>query len=42
VRAHNITVSHFEAGQMAYVDSKASVRLQADLGRFISEATSRK
>ncbi len=42
VRAHNITVSHFESGQMAYVDSKASVRLQADLGRFISEATSRK
>jgi carboxypeptidase C (cathepsin A) len=42
VRAHNITVSHFEAGQMAYVDSKASVRLQADLARFISEATSRK
>ncbi|MDR3704033.1 MAG: hypothetical protein P4L56_30570 [Candidatus Sulfopaludibacter sp.] len=42
VRAHNITVSHFEAGQMAYADSKASVRLQADLARFISEATSRK
>jgi carboxypeptidase C (cathepsin A) len=39
VRGHNITVSHFEAGQMAYIDSKASVKLQADLARFVTEAT---
>jgi carboxypeptidase C (cathepsin A) len=39
VRAHNITVSHFEAGQMAYVDSKSLVKLQGELARFVSEAT---
>jgi carboxypeptidase C (cathepsin A) len=38
VRAHNITVSHYEAGQMAYVDSKALVKLQGDLARFVGEA----
>ena len=38
VRAHNITVSHFEAGQMTYVDNKALVKLQGDLSRFINEA----
>jgi carboxypeptidase C (cathepsin A) len=38
VRAHNITVSHFEAGQMAYVDSKALAKLHGDLVRFVSEA----
>ncbi len=38
VRAHNITVSHFEAGQMAYVDNKALVKLQGDLARFVNEA----
>src|SRR6185369_13231761 len=27
VRAHNITVSHFEAGQMTYVDNKALAKL---------------
>jgi carboxypeptidase C (cathepsin A) len=37
VRAHNITVSHFEAGQMAYVDSKALARLQSELARFIRQ-----
>ena len=31
VRAHNITISHFEAGQMAYVDNKALAKLQGDL-----------
>jgi carboxypeptidase C (cathepsin A) len=36
VRAHNITVSHFEAGQMTYADNKALVKLQADLARFIN------
>jgi carboxypeptidase C (cathepsin A) len=39
VRAHNITVSHFEAGQMAYVDNKALVKLHGDLVRFVNEAT---
>jgi carboxypeptidase C (cathepsin A) len=39
VRAHNITVSHFEAGQMAYVDDKALAKLQGELARFLSEAT---
>jgi carboxypeptidase C (cathepsin A) len=39
VRAHNITVSHFEAGQMAYVDNKALAKLQAELARFVNEAT---
>ena len=40
VRAHNITLSHFEAGQMTYVDSKSLAKLQADLTRFINEAVS--
>lgn len=40
VRARNITVSHFEAGQMTYVDNKALVKLQGDLARFVNEATS--
>ena len=40
VRAHNITVGHFEAGQMTYVDNKALVKLQADLARFVNEAAS--
>jgi carboxypeptidase C (cathepsin A) len=38
VRARNITVSHFEAGQMAYVDNKALTKLQAELARFLTEA----
>ena len=40
VRANNIKVSHFEAGQMAYLDSKSLAKLQADLARFINEAVS--
>jgi carboxypeptidase C (cathepsin A) len=40
VRAHNITVSHYEAGQRAYVDNKALARLQGDLARFVNEAIS--
>ena len=40
VRAHNITVSHFEAGQMTYLDNKALVKLHGDLARFVNEATS--
>ena len=39
VRAHNITVSHFEAGQMAYVDNKALAKLQGELAGFVTEAT---
>ena len=38
VRAHNITVGHFEAGQMAYVDNKALAKLHGDLASFVSEA----
>jgi carboxypeptidase C (cathepsin A) len=39
VRAHNITVSHFETGQMAYVDNKALVKLGGDLAGFVKEAS---
>jgi carboxypeptidase C (cathepsin A) len=42
VRAHNITVSHFEAGEMAYVDNKALTKLHGDLVRFVTEAPARK
>ena len=38
VRARNIVVSHFEAGQMAYVDNKALTKLQGELARFLTEA----
>jgi hypothetical protein len=40
VRSRNIRVSHFEAGQMAYVDNKALGKLHSDLARFLSDATS--
>ena len=40
VRAHNITVSHFEAGQMAYLENRALAKLHGDLSRFITEAAS--
>ena len=36
VRAHNITVSHLEAGQMPYLDSKAIVKLHDDLASFLA------
>jgi carboxypeptidase C (cathepsin A) len=42
VRAHNITVSHQEAGSMAYTDSKALAKLERDLGSFIGGATAAK
>jgi carboxypeptidase C (cathepsin A) len=42
VRAHNITVSHQEAGAMAYMDSKALVKLERDLGSFLTRATETK
>jgi len=38
VRARNITVSHQEAGNMAYLDNKAVVKLGRDLGSFIGAA----
>ena len=40
VRAHNITVGHFEAGQMPYVDSKSLAKLGSDLSGFVKDATS--
>jgi carboxypeptidase C (cathepsin A) len=40
VRAHNITVSHYEAGQMTYIDNKALAKLHGDLARFVTEAAS--
>jgi carboxypeptidase C (cathepsin A) len=39
VRAHNITVSHFEAGQMPYVDSKSLEKLGSDLAEFVKGAS---
>jgi carboxypeptidase C (cathepsin A) len=42
VRAHNITISRYEAGQMTYLDNKELVRLQRDLASFLSGAVSRK
>jgi carboxypeptidase C (cathepsin A) len=42
VRAHNITVSHLEAGQMPYLDNKALVKLQSDLAGFVTSAASPK
>ena len=42
VRAHNITVSHQEAGSMAYLDNKALGKLQRELGGFITGAVTAK
>ncbi len=42
VRSHNITVSHQEAGQMAYLDNKALVKLSHDLSAFVTRATATK
>jgi carboxypeptidase C (cathepsin A) len=39
VRAHNITVAHFEAGQMTYVDNKSLVKLHGDLASFVNEGS---
>jgi carboxypeptidase C (cathepsin A) len=38
VRAHNITIAHFDAGQMTYVDNKALAKLEGDLSTFLKEA----
>jgi carboxypeptidase C (cathepsin A) len=40
VRARNITVSHLEAGQMPYLDSKALGKLHSDLAGFLSAGAS--
>jgi carboxypeptidase C (cathepsin A) len=40
VRTHNITVSHFEAGQMPYLDSKSLARLRTELVKFMNQAAS--
>jgi len=40
VRARNITVSHLEAGQMPYLDSKALGKLHGDLAGFFSAGAS--
>ncbi len=40
VRARNITVRHFEAGQMAYVEADSSAQLCAELIEFIVTAVS--
>jgi hypothetical protein len=42
VRAHNITVSRYEAGQMTYLDNKELVKLQRDLASFLRDTVSRK
>jgi carboxypeptidase C (cathepsin A) len=42
VRAHNITVSHQEAGAMAYMDNKALDKLQRDLAGFVTQAVATK
>ncbi len=39
VRSHKLTVSHQAAGEMAYMDSKASAKLEHDLEGFVEEAT---
>lgn len=39
VRAHNITVSHYEAGEMTYVDNKALGKLKSDLSTFLTQST---
>ncbi len=36
VRAHNITMSHYEAGAMTYLDNKELGKLQRDLTNFIT------
>ncbi|HEX3876357.1 MAG TPA: hypothetical protein VHW24_05190 [Bryobacteraceae bacterium] len=37
VRAHNITVSHYETGEMPYVDSKSAGKLKNDLSSWIAQ-----
>jgi carboxypeptidase C (cathepsin A) len=37
VRAHNITVAHYEAGEMTYLDDKELAKLHRDLASFLSQ-----
>jgi len=41
IRAHNIHISHYEAGQMTYSDPKGLEKLHQDLASFIGDATSK-
>jgi carboxypeptidase C (cathepsin A) len=38
VRAHNITIDHYEAGAMPYVDNKALGKLKSDLTGFLNQS----
>ena len=38
VRTHNITVSHYDTGEMVYADEKGLVKLHQDLASFIGDA----
>jgi hypothetical protein len=42
VRAHNIAVSHHEAGEMPFMDGKTVVKLEHDLAGFVTQATETK
>ncbi len=37
VRAHNITVAHYEAGEMTYLDDKELAKLHRDLANFLHQ-----
>jgi carboxypeptidase C (cathepsin A) len=37
----NISVDHYEAGHMMYIDEKSLTKLRADVGKFMQDATSR-
>ena len=37
VRAHNIMVGHYEAGEMTYLDDKELAKLHRDLANFLSQ-----
>ena len=37
----NISVDHYEAGHMMYIDEKSLAKLRADVGKFMQEAVSR-
>lgn len=39
VRAHNITVGHFESGQMTYADDHALARLHGELASFLNHSS---
>ncbi|HEU5239342.1 MAG TPA: hypothetical protein VFU37_19585 [Pyrinomonadaceae bacterium] len=37
----NISVDHYEAGHMMYIDEKSLAKLRADVGKFMQDATNR-